>query len=322
MLRFTVPVVLAALACCSPISQAATNILQPGDILFQTSVSGSNLASYRPGGLQRPLIATLPSTTTTGLAVDPFGIAYVPTIELAGNQRGQIYRVNLVTGDFAPLSERVELGSTLGPVGIAYEPRGTLITSGFQQERLQRVNPFNGLSSTFVTAPAGFRFQGAAVDNQGRIYTAELGTNTTGVRFVRFDPDTGARTLLLSTTPVSVIDGLAVSPSGDRVFASSRSVNRVFRLDVGTGLLQSFPAASSEPVGLAVGANGLLYFGATGAGGPELRSLDVNNGTANVVARGLSINGRLYGVAAVPVPAPGAGALVTLAALALTRRRR
>lgn len=73
MLRFTVLVVLAALACCAPISRAATNVVLPGDFLLQTSVTGSNLASFRPGGLPQPLVVTLPSTTTTGLAVDLIG---------------------------------------------------------------------------------------------------------------------------------------------------------------------------------------------------------------------------------------------------------
>lgn len=306
----------------TPAALAAGTTYAPGDVLFQTSITTNRLGIYSFSQQAPIAIPSAFDQSAFGITADPFGHVYIAGLASTRNTPDRIARVNLLTGESTILPNAIELGEQTGAVGIAYEPRGTLITSGQNRDRLIRINPANGLSETFVTAPTGSTHQGAAVDSQGRIYTLERAPGVNPVySLVRFHPETAQRTVLRTMNDLVVPDQLAVHPNGSEVFITARGQNLIFRASTISASLQLITAIVS-PMGVAFGSNNRLFVAGFRNNVLGVQSLNLNNNTAETLFTELIGGGRPYGLAVVPVPGSGTAALAGLGLLTLARRRR
>jgi serine/threonine protein kinase, bacterial len=248
----------------------------------------------------------------------------------AGGLLAGAQTANAATGDVTTFS-----GSTLGfaegigtaarfnrPFRIALDSAGTIYVADFLNNRIRKINPATGQSSTLAGNGGGDNINGAtgatseisqpvgiAVDSAGNVYVAQNNSNL--IR--KINGATGATTTLAGDGTAGYLDGLtgalsqfsnpqdvAVDAAGN-VYVADADNNRIRKIDQTTGIVSTLAgngtAASTNgttgsassfnyPVGLALDASGNLYVGEFS--GRRVRKVNTTTGATSTLAATLT----------------------------------
>jgi serine/threonine protein kinase, bacterial len=275
--------------------------------------------------------ATFPTRrrTTTYPAKRATQILLAVTLGAGGLLAGA-QTANAATGDVSTFS-----GSTLGfaegigtaarfnrPFRIAVDSAGTIYVADFLNNRVRKINPATGQSSTLAGNGGGGNINGVtgatseisqpvgiAVDSAGNVYVAQNNSNL--IREI--NGATGATTTLAGDGTAGYLDGstgalsqfsnpqdVAVDAAGN-VYVADADNNRIRKIDQTTGIVSTLAgngtAASTNgstgsassfnyPVGLALDASGNLYVGEFS--GRRVRKVNTTTGATSTLAATLT----------------------------------
>jgi sugar lactone lactonase YvrE/outer membrane protein OmpA-like peptidoglycan-associated protein len=248
----------------------------------------------------------------------------------AGGLLAGAQTANAATGDVTTFS-----GSTVGfaegigtaarfnrPFRIAVDNAGTIYVADFLNNRIRKINPATGQSSTLAGNGGGDNINGAtgatseisqpvgiAVDSAGNVYVAQNNSNL--IR--KINGATGATTTLAGDGTAGYADGLtgalsqfsnpqdvAVDVAGN-VYVADAGNNRIRKIDQTTGIVSTLAGngtASStngatgalssftNPYGLALDASGNLYVGEFS--GRRVRKVNTTTGATSTLAATLA----------------------------------
>lgn len=204
----------------------------------------------------------LSSVTVLATGLDhPEGVAWDPAGSLVtGGEAGQLYRVDVDTGEVHVLSE------TGGAVlGIALDARGRITWCDQHFAEVRRFDPADGGLQTLSVGSPDHRF---AVPNfpvfhdSGRLYVSDSGSwSAQDGAILAIEPDGDTR--VVSTQACAFTNGLAIDADGEWLYVVETSLPGISRLpilpDGGLGdreLVVEMPR--TVPDGLAFAADGRL----------------------------------------------------------------
>ncbi|MBI5239112.1 MAG: hypothetical protein HY926_01435 [Elusimicrobia bacterium] len=226
------------------------------------SATGTFLASFT--GFKKPKAVAVDASGSIFVA-DTNGSSLVK-LSTSGQILMAVGRTKKKNEGFIPGSGSGEFNK---PQGVALDEAGNIYVSDTNNHRVQKLGPDGSFKLAFQLPPAPAwsgdeddgadssglgRPVGIALDAAGNIYTADQA----GSRILKFDP----AGLLLASFGVGITSsplGVAVSSSGDCLFASDSGHDRILRFDASGELLLEFSLGFNKPAGLAFDAGQSLF---------------------------------------------------------------
>lgn len=231
-----------------------------------------------------------------------------------------VLRFNANTGAFIDTFIGAGAGGLTQPTGLDWAADGSLCVASFDGDKVLRYNGSTGaFIGTFVSAGAGGlngADNGMVFGPDGNLYVPSYFSS----RVYKYNGVTGA---FMST--FAVVGQPRVILFRDNDVLISSETQGIVRHNKTTGaFINRFATAGvnglSTPIGLAAGPDGSIYVGSSG----NNRILKYNGATGafiqNFATAAAGVN--LPAFITIVVPTPAAGAVLALAGLAATRRRR
>jgi YVTN family beta-propeller protein len=255
-----------------------------------TGVATGSTTITATAGAQSKSVAVVVQDSPFGATVTPVSIAVPYGLALAKTGKlyvAQIRADQLGRIDLATLSYQGSTAVPGTPAHVAVNPAGTFAYTTNQTGATIGVVDLHSFSqvATIALTDGGFNLIMNAAGT--RLYAT-----TASGRLHVIDPAT--RTVLSSMAVGPAANGLAFSPNGATLYASSRDAGTVAAIDVATNTITAIYSVGGSPQRLAVSPDGTeLYVATEGVG---LGIVDLRNGTLSSVA--LPTGG--YGVGLTP----------------------
>ena len=233
-----------------------------GNATFPAAIQNFDPATGGLKSFPMPPSFGTPTPFISGLVIDANG----GSVWFTGIQGSQSFVANLVpSGAVAKITNNVTAAAFAGAshVGMAVGPDGTVYYCEPGIDAVGEINPTTGQITEFRN-PSPAQLQDLTAGNDGTIYLSNFGGSSSSGGILRFNPATGAFTSISipQIGSASSHPGFMTRNGNGTIFFTDSGQNGIGEIAPSSGVItvHPIPTPNSDPLGIATGQDGNVYF--------------------------------------------------------------